>query len=127
MEGKKILILDDEKEICFLLSALLKQMGYITDQAFTIEEALGKFQVDAFDLVFLDLNLPDGLGYHLVPKIKEHNDQSKIIMISAHDGMLKQIEAEINGIDFFIDKPFNREKISEALKKLNMMEKKSKR
>jgi two-component system, OmpR family, response regulator len=121
MKGKRILILDDEKEICFLLSALLKQMGYIPDQAFTIEEALGKFEQNAYDLIFLDLNLPDGLGYHLVPVIKEHNQHSKIIMISAHDGMLKQIQAEVKGIDYFIDKPFNREKISEALGKIDML------
>ena len=121
MKGKRILILDDEKEICFLLSALLKQMGYIPDQAFTIEEALGKFEQNAYDLIFLDLNLPDGLGYHLVPVIKEYNQHSKIIMISAHDGMLKQIQAEVKGIDYFIDKPFNREKISEALGKIDML------
>lgn len=121
MKGKRILIVDDEKEICFLLSALLRQMGYSPDQAFTIEEALGKFERNAYDLIFLDLNLPDGLGYHLVPVIKEYNRDSKIVMISAHDGMLKQIQSEINGIDYFIDKPFNREKISEALAKLNML------
>lgn len=121
MKGKRILILDDEKEICFLLSALLKQMGYIPDQAFTIEEALSKFEKNIYDLVFLDLNLPDGLGYHLVPIIKEYNPYSKIIMISAHDGMLKQIQAEVKGIDYFIDKPFNRAKISEALTKIDML------
>ncbi|WPP51492.1 response regulator [Catalinimonas niigatensis] len=121
MKGKRILILDDEKEICFLLSALLKQMGYIPDQAFTIEEALSKFERNAYDLIFLDLNLPDGLGYHLVPVIKKYNQNSKIIMISAHDGMLKQIQSEIKGIDYFIDKPFNREKISEALTKIDML------
>jgi len=121
MLSNKILILDDEKEICFLLSALLKQMGYIPDKAYTMEEALQKFSFQQYDLVFLDLNLPDGLGYHLVPRIKEHNPACKIVMISAHDGMLRQLKAETDGIDFYIFKPFNRAKISEALSELNMM------
>lgn len=121
MQGKKILILDDEKEICFLLSALLRQMGHYPDQAYTINQAMNKFQQNIYDLVFLDLNLPDGLGHHLVPEIKRHNPLSKIIMISAHDGMLKQLEAEINDIDFYIYKPFNRKTISEAFLELNMM------
>ncbi len=121
MKGKRILIVDDEKEICFLLSALLKQMGYVPDQAYTIEEALGKFEKKTYDLVFLDLNLPDGLGYHLVPIIKKYNEQSRVIMISAHDGMLKKIHEEIKGIDYFIGKPFNREKVYEALSRVNML------
>jgi DNA-binding response OmpR family regulator len=121
MQRKKILILDDEKEICFLLSALLKQMGYIPDKAYTIEEALHKFNRERYDLVFLDLNLPDGLGYHLVPQIKSHNPKCKIVMISAHDGMLRQLKTETEGIDFYIFKPFNRAKISEALSELNMI------
>lgn len=120
MKGRRILIVDDEKEICFLLSALLKQMGYLPDQAHTIDEAIKKINKHTYDLFILDLNLPDGLGYHLAPIINKHHPKSRIIMISAHDGMLKQIEAEVEGIDYFIDKPFNREKINEALIKLNM-------
>lgn len=121
MQSYRILILDDEKEICFLLSALLKQMGYITDKAYTIEEAMGKLSQQEYDLVFLDLNLPDGLGYHLVPSIKDCCPACKIVMISAHDGMLRQLKAEMEGIDFYIFKPFNRAKISEALIELNML------
>ncbi|MFP4091377.1 MAG: response regulator [Cyclobacteriaceae bacterium] len=117
MKRKRVLILDDEKEICFLLSALLRKMGYYTDYAYTIEEAMGKIKDsdDDFDIVFVDLNLPDGLGYYLVPDIKHHNPDSKVIMISAHDAMIRQIKEEKEEIDYFIDKPFNREKISEAL------------
>lgn len=96
-------------------------MGYEPDQAYTMKQALDKLKVNAYDLVFLDLNLPDGLGYHLVPAIKNNNALTKIIMISAHDGMLRQLEHEIDEIDFYIYKPFNRKKISEALMELDMM------
>lgn len=119
MEKKRILILDDEKEICFLLSALLSQMGYATDYAYSLEEGENKFEEEEFDLVFLDLNLPDGLGYNLVPKIRETNQDIKIVLISAHDGLLKKIESEKEGIDCFIDKPFNKEKINSALRSIN--------
>ena len=120
MQSKKILILDDEKEICFLLSAILRQMGYETDEAYSIVEASKKFIKHSYDLVFMDLNLPDGLGYHLIPMIKENNASSRIVMISAHDAMLKRLQNEIQEIDYCIFKPFNREKISEALQKLDM-------
>ena len=119
MGKKRILILDDEKEICFLLSALLSQMGYTTDYAYTLQEGKNKFEEEQFDLVFLDLNLPDGLGYNLVPKIRELNHDTKIVMISAHDALLKKIQAEKEGIDYYIDKPFNKEKINIALASIN--------
>lgn len=119
MKNKKILILDDEKEICFLLSALLSQMGYTTDYAYTLKEGENKFGEEKFDLVFLDLNLPDGLGYTLVPKIREVKQDTKIILISAHDGLLKKIQSEKEGIDYYIDKPFNKEKINTALRSIN--------
>ncbi len=118
---KRILILDDEKEICFLLSALLTRMGYDTDYAYTLKEGKEKFRQEAFDLVFLDLNLPDGLGYSLLPEIRENHKQTKVILISAHDELLKKIQAEKNGIDCFIDKPFNKEKINTALRSINFM------
>ncbi len=75
---KRILILDDEKEICFLLSALL-------------------------------------------PEIRENHKQTKVILISAHEELLKKIQAEKNGIDCFIDKPFNKEKINTALRAIDFM------
>lgn len=119
MEKKKILILDDEKEICFLLSILLTRMGFATDCAYSLEEGEYMFEQQDFDLAFIDLNLPDGLGYTLAKKIKETHRATKIVLISAHDAFLKKIQSEKESIDFFIDKPFNKEKINDALKSIN--------
>jgi DNA-binding NtrC family response regulator len=114
---KRILILDDEKEICFLLSALLKQMGYHAEYAYTLQEAITRIRNPdtKYDIIFVDLNLPDGLGYYLIPEVKQANPDTKVIMISAHDSMLRQIKKERDEIDFYIDKPFNKEKISQAI------------
>lgn len=119
MKKKKVLILDDEKEICFLLSVLLKRMGFTTDCAYSLEEGEHMFEEKKFDLAFIDLNLPDGLGYTLAKKIKETHRATKVVLISAHDALLKKIQSEKEGIDFFIDKPFNKEKISFALRAIN--------
>lgn len=121
MQIISVLILDDEKEICFLLSSLLNQMGYHTDKAHTLCEARKKFGKSDYDLFFLDLNLPDGLGYHLVNDIKENNSKAKIVMISAHDGMLNQLKKQVQGVDMYIYKPFNLHTISNALKELNLV------
>ena len=119
MRKKHILIVDDEQEICFLLSALLRQMGHDVEFAYSIGEGLDKLSnAEDFDVVFLDMNLPDGLGYKIIPNIKESNRDAKVVMISAHDGMLRRMKQETQEIDQYISKPFNRDHISNVLSEL---------
>ncbi|MEM6843103.1 MAG: response regulator [Bacteroidota bacterium] len=121
MKAKRILILDDEEEICFLLAALLSQMGYQTDYAHTLDDGIQKLSAEPpFDLIFLDLNLPDGLGHHLIPVIKEQHQESKVVMISAHGSFLEQIQKQGPSFDHFIAKPFSRDSISKILSELNI-------
>lgn len=116
---KSVLIVDDEQEICFLLAMLLKKMGYKADCAHSVNEGLNKLALERpFDVVFLDLNLPDGLGYSMIPEIKRKNQHTKIVMISAHDGMLRRMKNEVGGIDDYISKPFSRDHIASTLEHL---------
>ena len=120
MRKKHILIVDDEQEICFLLSALLRQMGYDAEFAYSLKGGLDKLSgIDYYDIVFLDMNLPDGLGYKIIPEIKRSNQDTKVVMISAHDGMLRRMKQETHGIDRYISKPFNREHIYSVLAELD--------
>lgn len=113
---KTVLIVDDEQEICFLLAMLLKQMGYHAECAHSVHDGLAKLTAEhAFDVVFLDLNLPDGLGYSMIPEIKRQNHRTKVVMISAHDGMLRRIKDEVSDIDDYISKPFSRDHIASTL------------
>ena len=83
---KRILIVDDEADICFLLAGMLQRMGHSATCATQIEEGRRYLQRQQFDAVFLDLNLPDGLGFDLLPVIKNARTATKVIMISAFDG-----------------------------------------
>lgn len=121
MDATRILILDDEREICFLLATLLNQMGYQTDCAYNLDDGMQKLSTeDPFDLIFLDLNLPDGLGYNLIPAIKQQHNDAKVVMISAHGALLKQIQNNTYGIDHFIAKPFDRQNIADVLTELDL-------
>ncbi|MGB3777791.1 MAG: response regulator [Tunicatimonas sp.] len=116
---KTVLIIDDEQEICFLLAMLLKQLGYEADYAHSMHDGLAKLSVkNGYDVVFLDLNLPDGLGYSIIPAIKRQNEATKVVMISAHDGMLRRIKDEVSDIDDYISKPFSRDHIASTLEHL---------
>jgi two-component system OmpR family response regulator len=59
---KRVLIVDDEADICLLLSGLLKRMGYQPNCANFLEEGRQRLAQQQYDAVFLDLSLPDGVG-----------------------------------------------------------------
>ena len=113
--AKRVLIVDDEADICLLLSGLLRRLGYQPTCAHFIEEGRQCLNSQRFDAVFLDLNLPDGLGFDLLPIIKEDQAEAKIIMISAFDGQVERRRATEQGADYFIGKPFTRRSVEMAL------------
>ena len=117
---KRVLIVDDEADICLLLSGLLRRLGYQPTCANFLEEGRRCLRSQRFDAVFLDLNLPDGLGFDLLPTIKNSHNETKIIMISAFDGAAERRRASDQGADFFIGKPFNRKTVETALQTIQV-------
>lgn len=118
--AKRVLIIDDEADICLLLSGLLRRLGYQPTCAHFIEEGRQCLNSQRFDAVFLDLNLPDGLGFDLLPVIKEDQNEAKIIMISAFDGQAERRRATEQGADYFIGKPFTRRSVEMALQTIQV-------
>ncbi|MGF7217554.1 DNA-binding response OmpR family regulator [Spirosoma lacussanchae] len=118
--AKRVLIVDDEADICLLLSGLLRRLGYQPTCAHFIEEGRQCLSAQQFDAVFLDLNLPDGLGFDLLPSIKQEQADTKIIMISAFDGQAERRRATEQGADYFIGKPFTRRSVEMALQTIQV-------
>lgn len=102
----KILIVDDEPDICFFLSGNFSRRGFKTSISHTIGEAEKELEIDTPDVLLLDNHLPDGKGIDSVKKIKSKYPELKIIMITAHDSPQDRLKAYSNGIDFFLSKPF---------------------
>lgn len=113
--SKRVLIIDDESDICLLLSGLLRKLGYIPTCAQYIEEGRQCLQSQQYDAIFLDLNLPDGLGFDLLPIIRKDQKNARVIMISAFDGQAERRRAIDQGADFFVGKPFTRLSVEKAL------------
>ncbi len=119
MEYKKMkhaLLVDDEQEICQLLSAILRRTGAECDFAHSIAEGRAALANGPYDAVFLDVNLPDGLGYDLIPEIKAVTPEARCIAISAMD--TERNRAVAAGADVFIPKPFNRDIIFSSIRDL---------
>ncbi|MCG2679747.1 MAG: response regulator [Kiritimatiellae bacterium] len=115
---KDILIVDDEKDLRDLLSAALVSRQYNVTCAATMKDALRSIKRNLYDLIFLDLKLPDGDGMRLVPKIKKINPDTIINIISAYGNQETQTKATELGINRFIDKPFNEKDIIRSIKEL---------
>jgi len=116
----KVLIVDDELDICYLLSGMLKQRNFRTGFVNSLGEAIAALRTDTPDLLFLDNHLPDGFGLDFIPYVKKNYPDIKVIMITAHDSSAERSRAYSGGVDIFIAKPLNRNVINEAIDRLLM-------
>lgn len=114
-ETSKVLIIDDEKDICYLLSRLLKQKEIHAECVCSLTEAKSYITLNKPMIIFLDNHLPDGLGVDFIHEIKIQLPHCKVIMITAHDTTLDRDKALKEGVDYFIGKPFSKETIFEII------------
>jgi two-component system, OmpR family, response regulator len=115
----KVLIVDDEPDICFLFGRILKMRNLRTDFAKNLAEASRSVQEDPPSLIFLDNSLPDGQGIDFIAFLKEHYPGIRIIVVTANDGSIDKIRAFQQGADDFLGKPLSLEKINQTLDKIN--------
>ena len=109
------MIVEDEKDICFLLSFLLKQKKLNPSCANTIADAKQKIGTIKPSVLFLDNSLPDGFGIDFICEVKENLPATKIVMITAHNSAHEINTAKKNGADYFISKPFTTEIIKNTI------------
>ena len=113
-----VLIVDDELDICYLLSGMLKQRNFRTGYVNSLSDAVAALQTDIPNLLFLDNHLPDGFGLDFIPYVKKNYPGTKVIMITAHDSAAERNTAYRGGVDLFLAKPLNRKLINDAVDKL---------
>ena len=106
-----ILIIDDELEIRESLQTLLEFEGYEVEAAASAEQGLAKLGERQFDLVLLDLALPDRNGIELLPEIRALDSQISVIMITAYGTVEDAVRAMQSGAANFLQKPWDNEKL----------------
>lgn len=111
MVKEKILIVDDEEGIRELLSDFLKNEGFLCETARDGAEALAKFKNDGFDLVISDIRMPLMGGLELLRHIKEVDELTAVIMITAVKDVNVAIEALTMGAYGYVIKPFKLQEV----------------
>jgi len=113
--NSKVLIIDDEKDICYLISEILQDEKFITESVLNSNEALKKLDTFRPDLIILDVWLGSKSeldGIELLKKIMIINPLIPVIVITGHGTVDMAVSAIKNGAYDFIEKPFNSEKIT---------------
>jgi DNA-binding response OmpR family regulator len=112
---KRILVVDDERDICEILSFNLENEGYRVDMASSAEEALVVLSPD-HDLILLDVMMGGMSGYHLAEKLRKDGNAVPIIFLTAKDTENDMLTGFSVGGDDYISKPFSLKEVSARVK-----------
>jgi DNA-binding response OmpR family regulator len=105
--AEKILIVEDDSFIITFTSKVLKSQGYLVTTAMTGKDALAKVQTSNYNLVLLDIGLPDITGTEILKKIRETNHDIIVIMITGHPHLDSSIDSVNHGADGYLVKPIS--------------------
>ena len=115
---KKILIIDDEKDLCLLLKSYLMQKKHDVYVANLLNEGLEKAVEIHPDVIFLDNNLPDGQGWDKTEWLQNHVPLVQIILMSAFKSLPTQFD-EVNRVHI-LEKPVSFSTLDRALQRVNI-------
>ncbi|MDD5020255.1 MAG: response regulator [Candidatus Omnitrophica bacterium] len=108
--SKKVLVADDEEDICLYLKKYLERKKLKVTAVFDGQEAKKIIEVDSFDYVLLDCSMPNVTGLELIERARQRNPGAKIILISAFPAVNDLVVQKLGG-DMFIHKPIQLEEI----------------
>ena len=114
----KALIIDDEIDICYLLSSILRIKNIPSSYVNSISGAIEALKHQDPEIIFLDNHLPDGMGVDFINHLKINHPDSKVVMITAYDTPADRKKAMSVGADLFIAKPFSRDIIYQTVDKI---------
>ncbi|BAI80202.1 two-component response regulator [Deferribacter desulfuricans SSM1] len=103
----KILIIEDEKQLNKQIKEILSEEGYTVDVSFDGATGLEKILSSPYDLIILDIMLPEINGYNILKHIRENKILTPVLMISAKGEIDDRIKGLNSGADDYLSKPFS--------------------
>ena len=117
-----VIIVDDEEMLLDTLSSSLSSKGYDCEVAKTLQSAFELINKASFDIMILDLVLPDGHGFELSKKAKSLNPDMKVILMTGYSEDVSYDDAIEAGASDFIKKPFSLKELFARIKHLRIDE-----
>jgi DNA-binding NtrC family response regulator len=113
----RILIIDDDENILRVEVAILKDKGYEVETATTGTEAIEKTEQSHFDLMLVDIRLPDMEGTDVITRIHDTTPKIRKVIVTGYPTLQNAVAAVNNGADAYVMKPFDVEQMLETVRK----------
>ena len=114
-EPVRILVADDEQNLCRILVARLTRDGYLAEAVHDGVQALDRIRRNSFDLLFLDLRMPALPGLDLLRRVREEHHPVVIVVMTAYDTPETVHAVLASGADAYITKPFDLDAVAESI------------
>jgi two-component system, OmpR family, response regulator len=114
----RILLVEDDAVLHEVIQRSLEDTGSHVDSAWTLAEARHLWQVQAFDAVLLDLNLPDGSGLAALREARSRGDRTSVLVLTARNRIDERIAGLDAGADDYLGKPFELGELAARLRAL---------
>ena len=114
----KILIVEDEKILNNTINKSLKDAGYEVESAFDGFDAMEMIEIESYDLIVLDLNLPNMDGMEILKNLRKEDVETKVLILSARSQIQDKVEGLDAGANDFLQKPFHLDELKARVRSL---------
>jgi DNA-binding response OmpR family regulator len=114
----KILIVEDERELINSITSYMRQENFVCEPVMNYKDAIEKVNLYSYDVIVLDITLPDGNGLELIKLLKENQSRAGVIIISARNALDDKINGLALGADDYLTKPFHLSELNARIKSL---------
>ncbi|GJM61789.1 MULTISPECIES: response regulator transcription factor [Persicobacter] len=114
----KLLIVEDNDLLAADMQDHLMENGYLIERAATVADAKEKIGVYSYEVIILDLGLPDGNGLDVIRVLKEKESKTGILIVTANDTVEDKVKGLELGADDYITKPFHQAELNARIKSL---------
>jgi DNA-binding response OmpR family regulator len=114
----KILLVEDNIRLAEDMIQFLAGNGFVVEHAATLQTGLEKINIYHYDMVIVDIGLPDGNGLELIKKMKSNNTDSGILIVTAKNAIEDKVHGLDLGADDYITKPFHQAELNARIRSI---------
>ncbi|WP_072772912.1 response regulator transcription factor [Desulfitobacterium chlororespirans] len=114
----KILLAEDEKSLSSAIAKGLRKLGYAVDQIYDGEDALAYLEINEYDLLILDLNMPKVDGLTVLNTLRKADSELKVLILSARSEIEDKVRGLDSGANDYLAKPFDFEELTARIRNL---------